>query len=66
MVPLDGLDVALPQRAVELVGRGIADRGADAVVGALSQQEADAGVGQGAGIVVDVVGILEHVRGAAA
>ena len=66
MVPLDVLDVTLPQRAIELVGRGIADRGADAVVGALGQQEAHAGIGQSLRIMIDVVGILEHMRGAAA
>ena len=65
-IALDGLEVPLAERAVELVGRRIADRGADPVVGALAQQEAHAGVSQRAGIVVDVVGILERQRGAAA
>ena len=60
------LQVPLAQRAVELEGRRIADRGADPVVGALAQQEAQAGLGQRLGIVVDVVGILQHEGGAAA
>ena len=40
---LDGREMALAQRAVELEGRRIADRGAGPVVGALAQQEAHAG-----------------------
>ncbi len=63
---LDDPEMALAQRAVEPVGRRIADRGADPVVGALAQQEAHAGLGQRPGIVVDVVGILERQGGAAA
>ena len=63
---LDGPEMALAQRAVELEGRGIADRGADPVIGALAQQEAHAGAGQRLGVVVDVVGVLQHQRGAAA
>ena len=45
VVALDVLDMLLAQRTVELVGRRIADRGADAVVGTFGQQEAHAGVG---------------------
>ena len=66
MVPLDVPDVILAQRAVELIRRRIADRGADAVVGAFGEQETHAGIGQGAGVMIDVVGIFQHVRGAAA
>ena len=58
----DGPEMALPQRAVELERRGIADRGADTVLGALAQQEAHAGAGQRLGVVVDVVGVLQHQR----
>jgi hypothetical protein len=62
----DGGDVLLPQRAVELERRGIADRGAGPVVGALAEQEAQAGRGRALGVVVDVVGILEQEGDAAA
>ena len=48
---LDGREVPLAERAVELEGRRIADRGADPVVGALAQQEAHAGLGQRPGVV---------------
>ena len=63
---LDRLDVLLAERTVELVGRRIADRGADPVVGALAEQEAQARLAQRLGVVVDVVGILEHEGDAAA
>ena len=63
---LDRLDVLLAERTVELEGRRIADRGADPVVGALAEQEAQARLAQGLGVVVDVVGILEHEGDAAA
>ena len=63
---LDDPEVLLAQRAIEPVGRRIADRGADAVICPFAEQRPQASVGQGAGIVVDVVGVFERQRGAAA
>ena len=55
--PLDRVHVLPSERTVELVGRRIADRGADPVVGAFAEQEAQARLAQGLGVVVDVVEI---------